>query len=178
MFQSDEPAIIIETLNGYRLKEKQPDNIGEFTVPVGKIEVTKEGNDVTLVTYGSTWRIVTEAAEELEKLGISAEVIDIQSLIPFDISHEIVESLKKTNRLVVIDEDVEGGATAFMLQQILEKQGGFKYLDSVPLSIAAKDHRPAYASDGDYFSKPSVDDIVEKIYALFHEINPNKFPEI
>lgn len=178
MFQSDEPAIIIETLNGYRLKEKQPDNIGEFTVPVGKIEVTKEGNDVTLVTYGSTWRIVTEAAEELEKLGISAEVIDVQSLIPFDISHEIVESLKKTNRLVVIDEDVEGGATAFMLQQILEKQGGFRYLDSVPLSIAAKDHRPAYASDGDYFSKPSVDDVVEKIYAQFHEINPNKFPEI
>lgn len=178
LFQSDEPAIVIETLNGYRLKEKQPDNIGEFTVPVGKIEITKEGNDVTLVTYGSTWRIVTEAAEELEKLGISAEVIDIQSLIPFDISCEILESLKKTNRLVVIDEDVEGGATAFMLQQILEKQGGFRYLDSVPLSIAAKDHRPAYASDGDYFSKPSVDDVIEKIYYLFHEINPNKFPEI
>ena len=178
MFQSDEPAIIIETLNGYRLKEKQPDNIGEFTVPIGKIEVTKEGKDVTLVTYGSTWRIVTEAAEELEKLGISAEIIDIQSLIPFDISHEIVESLKKTNRLVVIDEDVEGGATAFMLQQILEKQNGFKYLDSVPLSIASKDHRAAFASDGDYFSKPSVDDVVEKIYAMFHEINPKKFPEI
>ena len=178
MLQSDEPAIIIETLNGYRLKEKQPDNIGEFTVPVGKIEVTKEGNDVTLVTYGSTWRIVTEAATELEKLGISAEVIDVQSLIPFDREHEILESLKKTNRLVVIDEDVEGGATAFMLQQILEKQGGFRYLDSTPLSIAAKDHRPAYASDGDYFSKPSVDDVVEKIYVMFHEINPGKFPKI
>lgn len=176
LFQSDEPAIIIETLNGYRLKEKQPDNIGEFTVPIGKIEVTKEGKDVTLVTYGSTWRLVTEAAEELEKLGISAEVIDIQSLIPFDIEHEILESLKKTNRLVVIDEDVEGGATAYMLQQILEKQGGFRYLDSQPLSIASKNHRPAYASDGDYFSKPSVDDMVEKIYQLFHEINPHQFP--
>ncbi len=177
MFQSDEPAIIIETLNGYRLKEKQPDNLGEFTVPVGKIEVTKEGADITVVTYGSTWRIVTEAAEELEKLGISAEVIDIQSLIPFDIEQEILESVKKTNRLCVIDEDVEGGATAFMLQQILEKQGGFKYLDSAPLSIAANNHRPAYASDGDYFSKPSVDDIVEKVYAMFYEINPAKYPK-
>jgi pyruvate/2-oxoglutarate/acetoin dehydrogenase E1 component/TPP-dependent pyruvate/acetoin dehydrogenase alpha subunit len=177
MFQSDEPAIIIETLNGYRLKEKQPDNLGEFTVPVGKIEITKEGADITLVTYGSTWRIVTEAAEELEKLGISAEVIDIQSLIPFDIEQEILESLKKTNRLCVIDEDVEGGATAFMLQQILEKQGGFKYLDSAPLSIAANNHRPAYASDGDYFSKPSVDDIVEQVYTLFYEINPAKYPK-
>ena len=177
MFQSDEPAIIIETLNGYRLKEKQPDNLGEFTVPVGKIEITKEGSDVTLVTYGSTWRLVEEAAEELGKIGISAEVIDIQSLIPFDIEHEILESVKKTNRLVVIDEDVEGGATAFMLQQILEKQGAFRYLDSVPMSIAANDHRPAYASDGDYFSKPSVDDMVEKIYAMFTEINPQKFPK-
>lgn len=177
MFQSDEPAIIIETLNGYRLKEKQPDNLGEYTVPVGKIEVTKEGADITVVTYGSTWRIVTEAAEELEKLGISAEVIDIQSLIPFDIEQEILESVKKTNRLCVIDEDVEGGATAFMLQQILEKQGGFKYLDSAPLSIAANNHRPAYASDGDYFSKPSVDDIVEKVYAMFYEINPAKYPK-
>lgn len=177
MFQSDEPAIIIETLNGYRLKEKQPDNLGEFTVPVGKIEITKEGSDVTLVTYGSTWRLVEEAAEELEKLGISAEVIDVQSLIPFDIEHEILESVKKTNRLVVIDEDVEGGATAFMLQQILEKQGAFRYLDSAPMSIAANDHRPAYASDGDYFSKPSVDDMVEKIYAMFTEINPQKFPK-
>jgi pyruvate/2-oxoglutarate/acetoin dehydrogenase E1 component/TPP-dependent pyruvate/acetoin dehydrogenase alpha subunit len=178
MLQSDEPAIIVETLNGYRLKEKQPDNLGEFTVPVGKIEVTKEGKDVTLVTYGSTWRLVMEAAEELEKLGISAEVIDIQSLIPFDISHEIAESVKKTNRLVIIDEDVEGGTSAFILQQIVEKQKAFRYLDSAPLTIAANDHRPAYASDGDYFSKPSVDDMVEKIYALFHEANPSQFPKI
>lgn len=178
MLQSDEPAIIVETLNGYRLKEKQPDNLGEFTVPVGKIEVTKEGKDVTLVTYGSTWRLVMEAAEELEKLGISAEVIDIQSLMPFDISHEIAESVKKTNRLVIIDEDVEGGTSAFILQQIVEKQKAFRYLDSAPLTIAANDHRPAYASDGDYFSKPSVDDMVEKIYAVFHEANPSQFPKI
>lgn len=178
MLQSDEPAVIVECLNGYRLKEKQPDNLGEFTVPVGKIEVTKEGTDVTLVTYGSTWRIVTEAANELKKLGISAEVIDVQSLIPFDLSHEIAESVKKTNRLVIIDEDVEGGTSAFILQQILEKQKAFRYLDSDPLTISAENHRPAYASDGDYFSKPSADDIVEKVYQLFNELNPGKYPAI
>ena len=178
MLQADEPALIIECLNGYRLKEKQPDNLGEFTIPVGKIEVTKEGSDVTLVTYGSTWRLVMEAAAELEKIGISAEVIDIQSLIPFDLSHEISESVKKTNRLVIIDEDVEGGASAFILQQILEKQKAFRYLDSDPLTISAENHRPPYGSDGDYFSKPSVDDMVEKVYALFTETNPEKFPKI
>ncbi|WP_187478043.1 thiamine pyrophosphate-dependent enzyme [Amniculibacterium sp. G2-70] len=178
MLQSDEPALIVECLNGYRLKEKQPDNIGEFTVPVGKIEVTKEGKDVTLVTYGSTWRIVTEAANELEKIGISAEVIDIQSLIPFDLSNEIAESVKKTNRLVVIDEDVEGGTSAFIMQQILEKQKAFRYLDSDPITMSAKNHRPAYASDGDYFSKPSADDIVEKVYEMLYETNPTKFPKI
>lgn len=178
ILQSDEPALIVECLNGYRLKEKQPDNLGEFTVPVGKIETTKEGKDVTLVTYGSTWRLVMEAASELEKLGISAEVIDVQSLIPFDLTHEISESVKKTNRLVVIDEDVEGGTSAFILQQILEKQKGFRYLDSDPLTLTAENHRPPYASDGDYFSKPSVDDIVEKIYGLFTEINPKKFPAL
>ncbi|WKS94413.1 alpha-ketoacid dehydrogenase subunit alpha/beta [Riemerella columbina] len=178
MLQSDEPAVIVECLNGYRLKEKQPDNLGEFTVPVGQVEITREGTDVTLVTYGSTWRIVMEAAQELEKLGISAEVIDIQSLIPFDLSEDIAKSVKKTNRLVVIDEDVEGGASAFILQQILEKQKAFRYLDSDPITITANDHRPAYASDGDYFSKPSADDMVEKIYQLFHEVNPKKYPEI
>ena len=178
MLQSDEPAVIVECLNGYRLKEKQPDNLGEFTIPVGKIEVTKEGKDVTLVTYGSTWRIVTEAANELEKLGISAEVIDVQSLIPFDLTNEIADSVRKTNRLVVIDEDVEGGTSAFILQQILEKQKAFKYLDSEPLTISAENHRPAFASDGDYFSKPSSDDMVEKIYAVFNELNPEKYPAI
>ena len=178
MLNSDDTALIIEPLNGYRLKEKQPDNIGEFTVPVGKVEITRAGKDITLVTYGSTWKIVTEAVEELAKLGIDAEVIDVQSLLPFDLSAEISESVKKTNRLAVIDEDVEGGASAYIMQQILEKQGAFRYLDSKPLTIAAKNHRPAYASDGDYFSKPSVEDIVEKVYDLFHESNPAKFPKI
>ena len=178
MLKSDDTALIIEPLNGYRLKEKQPDNIGEFTVPVGKVEITRAGKDITLVTYGSTWKIVTEAVEELAKLGIDAEVIDVQSLLPFDLSEEISESVKKTNRLAVIDEDVEGGASAYIMQQILEKQGAFRYLDSKPLTIAAKNHRPAYASDGDYFSKPSVEDIVEKVYDLFHESNAAKFPKI
>ena len=178
MLKSDDTALIIEPLNGYRLKEKQPDNIGEVTVPVGKVEITRAGKDITLVTYGSTWKIVTEAVEELAKLGIDAEVIDVQSLLPFDLSEEISESVKKTNRLAVIDEDVEGGASAYIMQQILEKQGAFRYLDSKPLTIAAKNHRPAYASDGDYFSKPSVEDIVEKVYDLFHESNPAKFPKI
>ena len=178
MLKSDDTALIIEPLNGYRLKEKQPDNIGEFTLPVGKIEITKAGKDITLVTYGSTWKIVIEAANELEKLGINTEIIDIQSLIPFDITAEILESVKKTNRLMVIDEDVEGGASAYIMQQILEKQGAFRYLDSLPTTLTAKNHRPAYASDGDYFSKPSVEDIVEKVYEIFHESNPAKFPKI
>ncbi|SFH91466.1 alpha-ketoacid dehydrogenase subunit alpha/beta [Halpernia frigidisoli] len=178
MLQSDEPCIIIEPLNGYRLKEKQPDNIGEFMVPVGKIEITKEGKDVTLISYGSTWRLVMDAAEQLEKLEISAEVIDVQSLIPFDLEHNIKKSLQKTNRLVIIDEDVEGGASAFILQQVLEVQKAFKYLDSEPVTLTAKNHRPAYGTDGDYFSKPSVDDMVETVYNVFNEANPDKFPKI
>lgn len=176
MLQTDEPALIIECLNGYRLKETLPDNLGEFNVPVGKIETTKEGTDITLVTYGSTWRLVTEASKTLEKLGINAEIIDIQSLIPFDVECEIVESLKKTNRLAIIDEDVEGGASAYILQQILEKQNGYQFLDSQPLTITAKNHRPAYGTDGDYFSKPSIDDIVERIYGVFNEVNPQRYP--
>ena len=176
MLQTDEPALIIECLNGYRLKETLPDNLGEFNVPVGKIETTKEGTDITLVTYGSTWLLVTEASKTLEKLGINAEIIDIQSLIPFDVECEIVESLKKTNRLAIIDEDVEGGASAYILQQILEKQNGYQFLDSQPLTITAKNHRPAYGTDGDYFSKPSIDDIVERIYGVFNEVNPQRFP--
>ena len=167
--------LIIRT-RGHRLKETLPDNLGEFNVPVGKIETTKEGTDITLVTYGSTWRLVTEASKTLEKLGINAEIIDIQSLIPFDVECEIVESLKKTNRLAIIDEDVEGGASAYILQQILEKQNGYQFLDSQPLTITAKNHRPAYGTDGDYFSKPSIDDIVERIYGVFNEVNPQRFP--
>ncbi len=168
----------MECLNGYRLKERQPDNLGEFTVPVGKIEVTKPGKDITLVTYGSTWRIVSAAAKELERVGIDAEVIDVQSLMPFDLDAEIVESLKKTSRIAVIDEDVEGGTSAYILQQVLEKQAGFKFLDSEPITISGKNHRPAYGTDGDYFSKPSLDEIIEKVYAIFHEANPSKYPEL
>lgn len=175
LLQCDEPAIVVESLNGYRLKEKMPANLGEFTTPIGEVEITKEGSDVTLVTYGSTWRIVMEAAKELAQLGIDAEVIDIQSLLPFDVKQDIVESLKKTNRLVVIDEDVPGSASAFILQQILEEQNGYFHLDSKPMTITAKDHRPAYASDGDYFSKPSADDIVEQVYNLMREAKPNEF---
>lgn len=178
LLQCDEPAIVVESLNGYRLKEKMPTNLGEFTTPIGEVEVTKEGSDVTLVTYGSTWRIVNEAAKELAQLGIDAEVIDIQSLIPFDLKQDIAKSLAKTNRLVVIDEDVPGSASAYILQQILEKQDGYFQLDSKPMTITAKDHRPAYATDGDYFSKPSVDDIVEKVYEMIREAKPNDFPAI
>lgn len=178
LLQSDEPGIIVESLNGYRLKESKPLNLGEFTTPIGEIEVTREGKDVTLVTYGSTWRIVMDAAKALSSLGVEAEVIDVQSLLPFDVKHEIVESLKKTNRLVVIDEDVPGGASAFILQQILEVQKGYFQLDSQPLTITAKAHRPAYATDGDYFSKPSEDDIIEQVYNLVREAKPDQLPEL
>lgn len=178
LLKCDEPAIVVESLNGYRLKERMPENIGEFTTPVGEVEVTKEGKDITLVTYGSTWRIVNDAAKELSQLGIDAEVIDVQSLLPFDIKHDIIKSLQKTNRLVVIDEDVPGGASSFIMQQILEEQNGYFHLDSKPLTITAKAHRPAYATDGDYFSKPSVDDVVEKIYDLMREAKPDELPEL
>ena len=178
LMQCDEPALVVESLNGYRLKEKMPDNLGEFTTPIGEVEITKEGTDVTLVTYGSTWRIVTEAANELAQMGINAEVIDVQSLIPFDLNQDSVKSLEKTNRLVVIDEDVPGGASAFILQQILENQNGYKHLDSKPLTITAKAHRPPYATDGDYFSKPSVDDVIEQVYNMIREAKPNEFPEL
>ncbi len=176
ILKSDEPAIVVECLNGYRLKEKLPSNLGEFTTPVGVPEITKEGSDITLVTYGSTWRIVSEAAKELEKVEVSCEVIDVQSLLPFDTNHAIVESLKKTNKVVFIDEDVSAGATAFMMQKVLEDQKGYFHLDCEPKTISSKDHRPAYGEDGDYFSKPNTDDIFEKIYDIMHEHNPKKYP--
>jgi 2-oxoisovalerate dehydrogenase E1 component len=178
MLQSDDPALIIECLNGYRLKEKLPDNVAEFTVPLGVPETLREGTDVTIVTYGSMCRIVMEAAAELEKAGISAEVIDVQTLLPFDIHHSIVESIKKTNRVVFADEDVPGGATAFMLQQVLEGQNAYQYLDSKPMTIAAKEHRPAYASDGDYFTKPNTEEVFEKVYEMMREVNPSKYPSL
>jgi pyruvate/2-oxoglutarate/acetoin dehydrogenase E1 component/TPP-dependent pyruvate/acetoin dehydrogenase alpha subunit len=175
MLKSDDPAVIIECLNGYRLKERLPSNIGEFTVPVGVPEILKEGSDVTVVTYGSMCRVVMEAAEALQPFGISCEVIDVQTLLPFDIHSSILESIKKTNRVVFADEDVPGGATSFMVQQVLEKQNAYQYLDSKPVTITAKEHRPAYASDGDYFSKPNPEDVFEKVYNLMVEVNPSKF---
>ncbi|MGC6470814.1 MAG: alpha-ketoacid dehydrogenase subunit alpha/beta [Flavobacteriales bacterium] len=178
LLKSDEPAIVVECLNGYRLKEKLPSNLGDFTTPIGVPEVTKEGSDITLVTYGSTWRLVEKAAKELEKVGVSAEVIDVQSLLPFDIHHSIIDSLKKTHKIVFIDEDVSSGATAYMMQKVLEEQKGYNYLDCEPISITSKDHRPAYGEDGDYFSKPNTDDIFEKVYALMHEYNPVHYPEL
>lgn len=178
MLRSDDPALIIECLNGYRLKEKLPDNIGEFTVPLGVPEILKEGDDITVVTYGAMCRIVLDAARALEEAGIACEVIDAQSLLPFDIHHTIVESLKKTNRVVFADEDVPGGATSFMMQEVLEVQNGYQFLDSRPLTITGKEHRPAYASDGDYFTKPNAEEIFEKIYDLMREAYPQKFPSL
>ena len=178
LLESDEPALIVENLNGYRLKEKLPNNIGEFRTPLGVVETVKEGNDITLVSYGSTLRLVEEAAKDLEEVGISAEIIDIQSLLPFDLNKDIVKSVAKTNRLLVIDEDVPGGASAFILQQIVEEQNAYLHLDSKPQTLAAKPHRPAYGTDGDYFSKPSAEDIFEKVYAILNEANPKKYPAL
>ncbi len=175
---ADEPALIIECLNGYRLKERMPSNIGEFTVPVGKPEILKEGSDLTVVTYGAMCRIVMEAAEQLETFGISVEVIDVQTLLPFDLDHIIRDSIKKTSRVIFADEDVPGGGAAYMMQQVIEEQGAYVYLDSAPATLTAKAHRPAYSSDGDYFSKPSVEDVVEKAYSIMSEVDPLNYPEI
>jgi pyruvate/2-oxoglutarate/acetoin dehydrogenase E1 component len=160
LLQANDPAIIIECLNGYRLKEKLPSNLIAYTVALGIPEIIKEGTDITMVTYGSTARIVQEAAESLDKLRISCEIVDVQTLLPFDINHKILESLKKTNRIVFIDEDVPGGATAFMFNKVMEEQGGYKYLDVSPRTITGQAHRPSYGTDGDYFSKPNVEDII------------------
>lgn len=178
MLDSDDPALIIECLNGYRLKEKLPANLSELRTPLGVTETIREGADLTLVTYGSNCRLAMEAAEKLLDFGISIEVIDIQSLLPFDLDHQIVESVKKTNRLMVLDEDVPGGASAFILQQVLEEQNGYLYLDSKPTTLTAKAHRPAYSTDGDYFSKPSVDDIFEAVYSIMNEAEPAQYPAL
>ncbi|MBD80070.1 MAG: transketolase [Crocinitomicaceae bacterium] len=178
ILDSEEPAIIIESLNGYRLKEKMPSNIGEFKVPLGQPEIIQEGNDITVVTYGSMVRMVEETAKQLNEVGISIEIIDVQTLLPFDIDEMIVESLSKTNRILFVDEDVPGGASAFMMQQVLEKQGGYQLLDADPKTLTAKEHRPAYGSDGDYFSKPSLEDIFDAAYEIMSESDPNKFPTI
>lgn len=176
LLEGNQPAVVIECLNGYRLKEELPTNLGEFRTPIGVVETIRSGKDITLVSYASTLRIVSQAAEELQQFGIDAEVIDVQSLLPFDVNHDIVKSVAKTNRLLVIDEDVPGGASAYILQKILEEQKAYQYLDSAPQTLTAKDHRTAYANDGDYFSKPSVEDVFEKVYAIMNEVNPAKFP--
>lgn len=178
LLRSDEPALVVECLNGYRIKEKLPANIGEFTVPFGKPDVLRFGEDISLVTYGSCCRIAQEACDLLADHGIRVELIDVQTLLPFDIHHSIVESLKSTNRIVFLDEDVPGGATSFMMQQVLEEQGGYQYLDAKPITITSREHRPAYGSDGDYFSKPSVDTVFSTLYQMMHESNPTKWPSL
>jgi pyruvate/2-oxoglutarate/acetoin dehydrogenase E1 component/TPP-dependent pyruvate/acetoin dehydrogenase alpha subunit len=178
LLKSDEPAIVVECLNGYRLKEKMPKNSGEYLTPIGVFDTIKEGTDITLVSYGSTLRIISDAAKQLQEVGINAEIIDVQSLLSFDVNHDIVKSVAKTNRLMVIDEDVSGGASAFILDKIVNEQNAYKYLDSQPLTLTAKEHRPAYGTDGDYFSKPSIEDVFEAVYNIFTEVNPNNYPKL
>ena len=178
LLQSDDPALVVECLNGYRLKENRPTNMGNFKTPIGVVETVKTGSDITLVSYGSTLRIVEQTAKELTSVGIDVEIIDIQSLAPFDLNHDICKSIMKTNRLMVIDEDVPGGASAYILNEILNTQNAYQYLDSQPKTLTAKDHRPAYGNDGDYFSKPSAEDIFEAVYNIMHESNEKLFPKL
>ncbi len=178
LLDSDEPGLIVECLNGYRLKEKKPSNLGEMRIAPGVPEIIREGSDVTLVTYGSNCRIALEASGFLSELNISLEIIDVQSLIPFDLEHMIVNHLKQTNRIVFLDEDVPGGASAYMMQKVLEEQGGYHHLDSEPVTITSREHRPAYGSDGDYFSKPGADDVVETVYRIMHEADPGTYPAL
>ena len=178
LLEGDDPALVVECLNGYRSKEKMPENLTEFKTPLGIPEVVKEGTDVTVVSYGSTFNLCLDAAKQLQEVGISVELIDVQTLIPFDINHSIVESLKKTNKVVFVDEDFEGGATAYMMQQVLQNQRGYYHLDAQPKTLTAKAHRPSYGTDGDYFSKPSTDDIFDAVYEMMHEDNPSEFKAI
>ncbi|MFO0495070.1 MAG: thiamine pyrophosphate-dependent enzyme [Flavobacteriia bacterium] len=178
LMEADEPALVIEPLNGYRTKELMPINIGEFKEPLGIPEIVKSGKDLTMVSYGSTFNLCEVACKQLSEMGIEVELIDVQTLLPFDINHVIKDSLAKTNRLLIVDEDVSSGATAYMLDKILVEQKGYYHLDSAPETLSARDHRPAYGTDGDYFSKPSIDDIVEKSYEIMHEAEPIKFPSI
>lgn len=178
LLAGDEPALVIEPLNGYRTKERMPINMGEFRTALGVVETVKTGTDITLVSYGSTFNLCEQAVDILNEMGISVDLIDAQTLIPFDINHDIKKSLEKTNRLLIVDEDVSSGATAFMLDKILVEQKAYFHLDSAPETLSAKDHRPPYGSDGDYFSKPSIDDVVEKVYAIMHEANPSQYPSL
>jgi pyruvate/2-oxoglutarate/acetoin dehydrogenase E1 component len=176
LLEGDDPGLVVEVLNGYRLKEKLPANIGELRVPLGVPEVIREGSHATVVTYGACCRIALDAAERLAQVGIETEVVDVQTLLPFDVEGRIVESLKKTNRVLFLDEDVPGGASAYMLQQVVEKQGGFAWLDAAPRTLAAKEHRPSYGSDGDYFSKPNRESVFESVYEILHESDPAAWP--
>jgi pyruvate/2-oxoglutarate/acetoin dehydrogenase E1 component len=176
LLKSDDPALVVEVLNGYRLKERLPDNLAEMTVPVGVPEVIRPGADLTLVTYGACCRIAMEAADLLRQVEVDAEVIDVQSLLPFDRQGRILESLKKTGRILFVDEDVPGGTTAYMMQEVIERQGGYPWLDSPPRTLPARDHRPAYGSDGDYWSKPNVEQVFEAAYDMMHEVEPARYP--
>ena len=176
LLQADEPGLVVEVLNRYRLKERLPKNVAEMTLPLGIPEILRPGNDVTLVTYGAMCPIALEAAEALHQLAIEVEVIDVQSLLPFDINKMILASLKKTGHIIFVDEDVPGGATAYMLQEVVEKQGGFWLLDSKPRTLTSKPHRPAYGSDGDYWSKPNTENIIEAVFEIMHEVDPSRYP--
>jgi pyruvate/2-oxoglutarate/acetoin dehydrogenase E1 component len=178
LLAADDPAIVVEVLNGYRQKERLPANVAEFRVPLGVPEILREGADATVVTYGACCRIVTEAADLLAKTGIEIEIVDVQTLTPFDREDRIVESLRKTNRLVIVDEDVPGGASAYILQQLTERSGGFWWLDQAPVTVTGREHRPAYGSDGDYFSKPSREEIFRAVYGLMREAAPSRFPAL
>jgi 2-oxoisovalerate dehydrogenase E1 component len=178
LMQGDDPGLIIEPLNAYRLKEKMPANLGEFTVPLGVPDIVKEGEDITLVSYGATLNVIESVLPDLIDMGISAELIDVRTLLPFDKNRMILKSLKKTNRILFIDEDVPGGATGYMMQRVIDEDGGYHYLDSEAKCLTAKAHRPPFGSDGDYFTKPSAEDIIEKIYEIMHNANPVKYPAL
>ena len=178
LLESDDPALVVECLNGYRSKEPLPTNLGDFRTPIGKVEVVREGTDLTIVSYGSTFNLCLAAAERLTELEIDVELVDVRTLLPFDLDQGIAASLSKTNRLLIVDEDVPGGASAFILDQVLNKQGGYQWLDSAPVTLTAQPHLPAYSTDGDYFSKPSIEDITEAAYTVMHESDPRAYPAL
>jgi pyruvate/2-oxoglutarate/acetoin dehydrogenase E1 component len=178
LLKADEPAVVVEVLNGYRVKEKLPGNIGEMTVPLGVPEVIREGSDVTVVTYGACCRIALDAADKLAQASVQAEIVDVQCLLPFDLHGRIGESVRKTNRVVFLDEDVPGGTSAYMLQEVIEKQGGYYHLDSAPRTLSGAAHRPAYGSDGDYWSKPNAESIFDVVYDMMHETDPQRYPSL
>ena len=178
LLEGQDPALVIEPLNGYRRKEKMPANIGEYKIPLGQPEILHEGTDISLVTYGSCVRIAQDAVAQLEEFEVSVELIDVQTLIPFDLNKTILQSVIKTNRVLFFDEDVPGGATAYMMQKVVEEQEAYYYLDTEPRTLSAQEHRPAYATDGDYFSNPNAEDVFESVYDIMHEANPGKYPKL